>query len=137
MAESFEVKILTPSKALLETKATEVLLPSLEGECGVLAGHKDFIGVLATGVLKIVENGNDYWFMVSSGAFEVSNGALTVLADVGEDAKSVDIEEAREAARNLEGEVEGKSLDETKDARLELERAKARMEAYRRTELLN
>jgi len=139
MAEQFSLRVLTPSRELISALVTEVLLPAHDGEVGVLAHHGNFIGVLGTGVLKLVTKGDDYWFMVSSGVFEVREGELTVLADVGEAMNDIDVEAARKKMVELEPTLSGKSeFDPEYDfIKVEFERAKARLEAHRRTQLLN
>ena len=131
------VQIFTPSRELFKGEVSELLLPSFDGEVGVLPGHKDFTGLLGTGVLKIVQNGDDYWFVVSSGVYEVQNGEVTVLAEVGESAKEVDIEAAQVQEKELEEVLKDQNQysDEFADLRVRYERAQARREVHRRTNL--
>ena len=139
MANEFSATVLTPANQVLDTQVTEVILPAFDGECGILAGHEDFIGLLGTGVLKIVRGGDDYWYVVSSGVFEVSNGKLTVLAEHAEQAQEVDADKARAKLNELEpklGQVNSYS-EESEEFFRELERAKARLEVHRRTHLVN
>ncbi len=135
----FSVTILTPGSKLLDTKATEVILPGFDGEVGILAGHQNFIGLLGTGALKLVTSGNDYWFMVSSGVFEVRNGALTVLAEVGEKPELIDTKRAEETCAKLEPLLVEKSAysDDYAQIATEYQKAKARLEIHRRTEVVN
>jgi len=139
MAQEFKVKVLTPQKELVDAEVSEILLPAYDGEVGILGGHENFVGLLGTGVLKLVRQGNDYWFMISSGVFEVDRGNVTVLAEVGEDAKSVQASAADNEAKELETALAGKNLldPEIQTKHIALARAKARLEAHRRTELLN
>ena len=140
MASSrFHLEILTPGKRLVETEVSEVVLPAHDGEVGVLAGHEDFIGVLGTGTLKYVENGNDYWLMISSGIFEVQSGKLTILAELGETADSLDPKQSQEKADSLEAEL-GKGNWYTEELRAILRQydlEKARLEVHRRTNVVN
>ena len=36
MAENFTVEIITPEKSIIKTETSEVILPSYEGEIGIL-----------------------------------------------------------------------------------------------------
>jgi F-type H+-transporting ATPase subunit epsilon len=138
MEKEFAFRVVTQSRPLVSTDVTEVVLPGFDGEVGILAGHQDFIGVIGTGVLKVVRGGDDYWYMVSSGVFQVQNGEVTVLVESGEDAREVDVESCRTKLRELEDALETKSTSQEIDrTRLEFDRTKARIEAHRRTALLN
>lgn len=139
MDREFSLKILTPGRKLIEASVSEAVLPAFDGEVGVLAGHQDFVGLLGTGVLKVVQHNDDYWFMVSSGVFRVTGGSLTVLAEVGEPAGEVDIEQVRDQLRGLEGQITALTTSDNKhlSVKLELDRARARVEAHRRTSVLN
>lgn len=138
MADTFNVEILTPKKKLLSEEVSEVVLPAHDGERGILAHHEDFIGLLGTGPMKLLKDGNDYWCMVSSGVYEVKGGKLSIIAEVGEKADEVrGIEEIRARKSDLEDKVEKLSLDEGLAERKELAQIKARLEVHRRTELVN
>lgn len=130
--EEFALEIRTPARELLEWQVSEVVLPAIDGEVGVLAHHEDFIGEMGTGTLKVVRDGNDYWLMVSSGVFEVRNGKLSVLAEIAESDKEIDAELAGSSLRALEAQ---ENLDVV--AKRQMDRAKARLEVYRRTHLVN
>ena len=45
MSEKFTVEIISPEKSILNTEANEVILPSYEGEMGILKNH---IPILST-----------------------------------------------------------------------------------------
>ena len=139
MEKEFNLEILTPGKPLLKTTVSEVVLPAFDGEMGVLPGHEDFIGILGTGALKLVKDGDDYWFMVSSGVFEIKKGNLVLLAEFGEDGKNINDKLALIKVKELEPLISNKSLfsDDFAHIKSELDRAKARLEVHRRTELVN
>lgn len=95
MANTLQIEILTPSGEVLTTTASEVLLPSSKGELGILPNHEDLVGLLSTGTVKIVEDGKDFWFVVSGGAFKIENQVVTLFAEYGvkaDDLKSSDVD---------------------------------------------
>lgn len=134
-SQEFRLRILTPGRELFDGDVTEAVIPAHDGEAGVLPMHKDMISLLGTGALKLVHDGNDYWYMVSSGIFEVRGGEVTVLAEVGEPAEAVSIDAARGERERLEPLVSQKnSYDEDfPELKIDFERAKARIEVHRRT----
>jgi ATP synthase F1 epsilon subunit len=141
MDKSFDVQILTPAKSLFSGQATEVVLPSYDGEVGVLADHADFIGLLGTGALKIVSAGDDYWFMLSSGVYEVRAGQLRILAETGESPQpGQDTEALNQRLKELEARMgDQKTFDPEEYTALkkEQDQVRARLEIYRRTALVN
>lgn len=134
---NFTLEILTPGRSLFKGEVSEVVLPGFDGEDGILDGHENFVGALETGVLKFVHSGNDYWFMVSSGVFEVREREVSVLADVAEEATEVDLEASKSSLEELEEKVSNLSSysAEYKRAKVEFDRARARLEVHRRTQL--
>ena len=140
MAKEFRVKVLTPGRELFRGEATEVLLPAYDGEVGVLSGHGDFIGLLGTGPLKVVTNGNDFWFMLSGGAYRVADGELAILAEQGEAPADSDLAAASADAKELERKLSDLKLFSTDNFTVwkrQLDQAKARVEIHRRTEVVN
>jgi len=139
MAKEFQLEILTPSRALFQADVTEVVFPAHDGEYGVLADHENAIGLIGTGPLKLVKSGDDYWYMLSEGVYEVSEGTVRLLADLGEEAGDIDVEQARVRAEELEKVVgEQSTYDKEYPAhKRDYDRSKARIEVHRRTELVN
>jgi len=139
MSEEFNVDILTPGRVLLRSKASAVVIPAFDGERMILAHHANFIGKLGTGVLKVVKDGNDHWYMISGGVFEITGGKLTVLTELGEGAAEANVAAAKEQLPALEKKVFSESSFESgyDVSRLAYERAKARVELHRRTAELN
>ena len=135
MSLDFKVEVLTPAKELITTTATEVLLPTVRGEIGILPQHVDICGLLSTGTMKLVAQGNDFWFMVSGGAFRVEGGVLTILAEYALGAENV--ENAATEARLKEVEAELSKFSNTLDSQhkeltLEKNRLNSSLEAARR-----
>ncbi len=140
MNQEFTLEVLTPAKPLLKAQVSEVVLPAYDGEVGVLAEHEDFIGLLGTGALKLVRGGDDYWFMVSSGLYEVSAGKLTVFAEIAEDAKEIDAGAASKRIQELEAQLNDPQKfnpEHFNSQKLEHEQNAARVEVHRRTNVMN
>ncbi len=141
MTKEFDVEILTPVQTLFAGKATEVVLPAYDGEVGVLADHSNFIGLLGTGALKIVTDGDDYWYMLSSGVYEVRGGKLTILAELGESPEAVnDVDALNIRRKELEaamGDIKVVTPGQYPLLKKEYDQIRARLEIHRRTELVN
>ena len=53
MSEKFLVEIISPDKSILKSETSEVILPSYEGEMGILKDHIPLITFLRPGIIKI------------------------------------------------------------------------------------
>ena len=135
MRDEFTVEVLTPARELITTTASEVILPTLKGEIGILPKHEDVCGLLSTGTMKLVRAGNDFWFMVSGGAFRIESGVLTVLAEYALTADLVNNEKTIARLKEVESELTKvtDTLNPTNKAlTLERNRLSASLEANRR-----
>lgn len=135
MSQEFKVEVLTPAKELITTTATEVLLPTMKGEIGILPQHVDICGLLSTGTMKLVNQGNDFWFMLSGGAFRVESGVLTVLAEYALGAENVENEISEARIKEIESDLSkiSNTLDpDHKALTTEKNRLNAGLEAVRR-----
>ncbi|HMO17672.1 MAG TPA: ATP synthase F1 subunit epsilon [Oligoflexia bacterium] len=138
MTQEFHVEILTPASEVLSASASEVLLPSHRGELGLLPGHENLLGLLGTGTMKVVSGGNDFWFVVSGGAFKVDSGNVTVFAEFGVAADKVDSDWVDKELRDAESELQKDSNlynSETVLVKQKSERLLAMKEALRRHQM--
>lgn len=91
----------------------EILLPTMDGEIGVMPGHMPLISVAKAGVISVRRNANDRddmmeHFAISGGAIEVSGKTLRVLVDEADASEEISEEEAKEAyerAKKLKSEA--------------------------------
>ncbi len=85
MSEKLLVEIITPGKSLLKSEAIEVIIPSYEGEMGILKDHIPLITFLRPGIILIKDNEEKKYF-VEEGVVEFSNNNLLILTST---AKSI------------------------------------------------
>lgn len=139
MDTTFQLEVYSLVRNLPPIDVSLVELPAVDGEIGILPGHENVIGLLGTGPLKYVSNGNDFWLLVSAGSYQVDGGKLRIVAELVEDAKGVDPEATRAHIAQLESSLVGKETTspEYVAADLECKREKARLEVHRRVELVN
>ena len=79
MSENFVVEIISPDKSILKTEATEVTIPSYEGQMGILKDHIPLITFLRPGLITIKENSGEKIFFIEDGTVEFSNNSLLIL----------------------------------------------------------
>lgn len=83
MAGTFKFELVTPERMALSQDATQVLVPGVEGEFTVLAGHAPVISALRPGVIEVTlaEGGGRERIFVKGGFVEVDADRVTVLAE--------------------------------------------------------
>ena len=62
MSENFVVEIISPDKSILKSEATEVTIPSYEGEMGILKDHIPLITFLRPGMRVIKKDSKEKKF---------------------------------------------------------------------------
>jgi F-type H+-transporting ATPase subunit epsilon len=79
-------ELVTPERLVREGEVHMVVVPGVEGEFGVMAGHAPFMTTLRDGELKIYKTAGatPESITVSGGFAEVGDKGLTVLAESAE-----------------------------------------------------
>ena len=78
MSEKFSIEIISPDRSILKMETSEVVIPSFEGEMGILKDHIPLITFLRPGIINI-KAGNEQKFFVEEGTVEFSNNNLLIL----------------------------------------------------------
>ena len=79
MSENFTIEIISPEKSIIKSSTTEVVIPSYEGEMGILKDHVPIITFLRPGVITINNVADKKKFFVEEGTVEFSNNNLLIL----------------------------------------------------------
>jgi len=87
---TFHFDLVSPARLLLSEEVTQVDVPGVEGDFGVLAGHAPVVATLKPGVMTVYASGGTQRFVVFGGFAEVSPSGMTVLAEVATPAAEVD-----------------------------------------------
>ena len=90
MSENFAVEIISPDKSILKSEATEVTIPSYEGQMGILKDHIPLITFLRPGLIIIKENSGENFFFIEDGTVEFSNNSLLILTSTAKNLDSLD-----------------------------------------------
>lgn len=130
MAKTFELEVVTPERVVLKTPVQFVLVPSADGQYGMLADHAPMVGLLKAGVVHYRNEGSTRTLALTGGFFEVTPDRAVVLADEAELPEEIDVAAAvaeRDRARQI---IEaGGDQEEVARAKQALERALARLRA--------
>ena len=79
MSGNFEVEIISPNQSVLKSETEEVILPSFEGEMGILKDHVSLITFLRPGIITVKRNNQEIKFFVEEGTVEFSKNNLLIL----------------------------------------------------------
>ena len=112
MAEgALELEILTPEGVALRETVQMVTAPSVDGEFGVLPGHRPLLAALQTGIVSYTKDGTEVKVAVGRGFVEIYEDRAVLLTDHfirKEDVDPVrtrlDLKDADEALDRLQGE---------------------------------
>lgn len=100
-------KLVTKDGTQFNETVHEVILPTKDGQIGVLDGHMPLFSVLNLGPIKIRKTKNDQdnqmlIFASYGGVINVKDNVLSVLADMADLSDNLVIEEVEEALRQAE-----------------------------------
>ena len=90
MSENFVVEIISPDKSILKSEASEVTIPSYEGQMGILKDHIPLITFLRPGLIVIKENSVEKRFFIEDGTVEFSNNNLLILTSTAKNLDNLD-----------------------------------------------
>ena len=82
MEDTYKIDIVSPERLIFSDQSVqEVVLPSYEGEMGILKDHIPIISFLRPGIVKILKSSeNVNSFFVQDGIIEFYNNNLTILS---------------------------------------------------------
>lgn len=77
----FEICIYSPQKRMVK-KVDMAVLPGIEGNFGVLAGHAPFITAVKSGKIKVVGEGFVEYYNIGFGLVEVLPERTVLITDI-------------------------------------------------------
>lgn len=112
----------------------EVILPTLDGEIGVLPGHMPLISVATSGVIAVRKTDKDpdssrEYFATNGGVIEIAGDHLRVLVDEADSAEDINESEAEAAhQRALKLKAEAKDEVSLEHAQALIDRSAVRLQ---------
>ena len=88
MSEKFSVEIISPDDSVIQTSTSEVIIPSYEGEMGILKDHIPLITFLRPGFIKIISEEKKTFF-VEDGTVEFANNNLLILTSTAKEVSNI------------------------------------------------
>ena len=134
MADKIRLRVVTPSRMLIDEDVDEVTAPGELGEFGVLPNHIAFLTTLVPGELSYKQGSSKKTLAVGGGYAEVLDNVMTVLPPAAEFADEIDSARAQRAKERAEKLIAGLNREE-KDwemAETALKRALVRLQVASR-----
>ena len=147
MASTFNLKIITPERIVLDTSVSQVTATARDGQLSILPDHEPLVTALGIDAFKYIENGEERFVSVIGGILEVANVkkgasgsepkekppgniAVTILSDAAELGAEIDEARANQAKARAEAEkTQRKDKLDTQLAEMALAKAMARLRA--------
>ena len=89
MSDKFTVEIISPDQTILKQETNEVIIPSYEGQRGILKDHIPLITFLRPGLITIKAEKEKKYF-VEEGTVEFSNNNLLILTSTSKNLENFD-----------------------------------------------
>ena len=102
MADKIRLRVVTPTRLVLDEDVDEVTAHGELGEFGVLPDHIAFLSTLVAGELTYKQGATKRTLAVGGGYAEVLDNVMTVLAPAAEFASEVDVARAQRAKERAE-----------------------------------
>jgi F-type H+-transporting ATPase subunit epsilon len=88
---TFKFELVSPERILFSGEVISVIIPSVEGEMTVLAGHAPLVATLKAGIVFAqTDSSNGKEFFVNGGLVEINQASTTILAEQGRFIEDVD-----------------------------------------------
>lgn len=103
---ALKLEIVTPEKIVHQGEADSVILPTVEGQVGILPGHLPLMTKLETGELQLVRGGQREFFVVDGGYARLCADTLSVLTEGAIGIEHISLENLSETIERAHREME-------------------------------
>ena len=125
-----KLKIITHEKIVFDGEADEIVIQTKTGQLGILKDRQPITTVLDIGVTKIKQEEKYRYFATMGGVFQFKDNIATILTDICEDGKDIDVTRANAAKNRAESRLADTAAKiDTQRAQAALARALARLKA--------
>jgi len=130
MPKTFNLKVITPNAAVLDTNVEQIIARSVDGEIGILPDHIPVITPLSIAPFQYWEAGERKVVAVLGGMMEVSKEGVTVISDHAALAENIDTVVAEKEKELAEAKLaQKKDKVDVQKAEMELTRLLVMLEA--------
>ena len=113
------LEIVTPEARVYSDTIDTVMIPTVEGEIGILPGHIPLITRVAYGELRVKKGDQVRYLAVGGGFAQISGDKVSVLAQSAIQIDEIDENAAKEAMKRAEEGLRNQELEPAEIERLE------------------
>jgi F-type H+-transporting ATPase subunit epsilon len=114
------LEIVTPDARVYSETVDTVVVPTVEGEVGILPGHIPLVAQLGAGELRATKGGRTELLVVGGGFLQVSGDKVSILADSAIEEQKIDENAVAAAMKRAEDALKSKeALNPAEIERLE------------------
>ena len=126
---TFHLQIVTPDGKYFDGQAVRLIIPTINGQVGILARHINYVTALGMGQAKVVTEEGERLAACIGGMVAVTDGEVKVVATTFEWQDEIDVERAKASLERGEKMLADPDADEqTKQyANARIKRAKVRL----------
>ncbi len=118
----FSLKIVTPDGMCYDGSAQELIVRTVTGDLGIMAGHINCVAPLGMGQATVMVDGEKRYAACIGGMVSVVNGAVTLVPTTFEWMDQIDVDRAKASEERAQ-----KILADKNASDMELRLAKARL----------
>lgn len=119
---SLTLEIVTPEARVYSDTVDTVVIPTVEGEIGVLPGHLPLLSQVADGELRVTKGSNTAGLVIGDGFVQIQGDKVSILAEHAIEESAIDedvVEKAMQRAQSAINEAKGSKIDPAELERLE------------------
>ena len=117
----FALKVVTPDGLAFDGQAEELIVRTVSGDMGILAGHINCVAPLGMGRATVMIDGKKRYAACIGGMVSVVDGAVTLVPTTFEWAEDIDLKRAENSAQRAKQVISDKNAS---DAQLRLAEAR-------------
>lgn len=115
--KTFPLTIVTPDGLLFEGQAEELIVRTVTGDLGILAGHTNCVAPLGMGLATVVSEGQPRYAACIGGMVSVLNGEVKLVPTTFEWADKIDLARVKASEQRARAVMEDRLASDT-DLRL-------------------
>lgn len=126
---TYHLQIVTPDGQCFDGQAVRLIVPTIDGQVGILARHINYVTALGMGPAKVITEEGERHAACIGGMLAVTNGDVKVVATTFEWADQIDVERAKASIARAEAMLAQPDADEQtrQYANARIKRARVRL----------
>jgi F-type H+-transporting ATPase subunit epsilon len=111
---ALQLEIITPAKVVYSAEVKSVVLPTPEGEVGILTGHLPLVTPIDPGEIRVETDDGTESLAVDRGFAKVSGNSVSIITEAAIDVAAIDMAEVEEAEARAQAAIR-KAKEENAD----------------------